>query len=151
MSQSLSNVLVHFVFSTKQRTPGLEDEWRDELHRYINGIIFKTCAMKLISINSVNDHVHLLMPLPRTITISDLMKSVKMGSSAWIHQKSQRHRLFQWQRGYGAFSVSPSHKLELVKYISNQAEHHKSISFQDEFRRLLGLYGIEYNEAYVWD
>ena len=150
MPQSLSNILVHLVFSTKDRTGWLADDWRDELHGYIGGII-RRCGGELLAAGSVEDHIHLLFPLPRTITVADLVKEIKSGSSRWIHDAPSRPKDFHWQAGYGAFSISPGHKEELIRYIANQREHHRVVLFQDEYRRFLAKYGIPHDERYVWD
>ncbi len=150
MGQSCCNVLVHFVFSTKQRTAWLDDAWRHELHAVIASLVQKHGTNAII-VNSVNDHVHMLVPLSRTVSISDLMKLVKGKTSEWIHNKFPTLRAFQWQAGYRAFSVSPSHKEAVVNYIATQREHHEKVTFQDEFRRLLDKYQVTYDEAYLWD
>ncbi len=150
MGQSLSNVLVHFVFSTKNRSPTLDNAWRAELHGYIAGIV-KNKGTKLIIANSVQDHIHLLLPLPRDVSISEIMKTVKMGSSGWIREKTPTGPPFQWQGGYGAFSVSPAHKDSVIEYIKSQEEHHREVNFKDEFLRLLTIYDVSYDDAYVWD
>lgn len=150
MPQSLANILVHLVFSTKDRAPLLEDAWRDELHGYIGGII-RRCGGDLLAANSVADHIHLFFPLPRTITVADLVKEIKTGATKWIHDKFPRLGGFHWQAGYGAFSISPSHKPVVIRYIASQQEHHRKVSFQDEYRRLLEKYAIPYDERYVWD
>ena len=134
MPQSLSNIIVHLVFSTKERRALLEDSWRPDLHQYITGIL-RSYKAPLLRINSVADHIHIGFQLPRTQTMALLVKEVKVGSSLWIKQK-QSQSLFQWQQGYGAFSVSPNHTDGLIRYINNQQEHHQTISFQDEFRQL---------------
>jgi putative transposase len=150
MPQSLANILVHLVFSTKERTPSLEDPWRDDLHRYISGVM-RRCGAPLLAVNSVADHSHLLFPLPRTMAIADLVKEIKTGSTDWIRKQNPKILRFQWQAGYGAFSVSPGHKQAVLSYIANQREHHLKESFQDEYRRLLEKYEIAYDEQYVWD
>ena len=150
MPQSLANILVHLVFSTKERAPLLEDVWRDELHGYIGGII-RRCGGDLLAANSVADHIHLFFPLPRTITVGDLVKEIKTGATKWIHEKDPRLAEFHWQAGYGIFSISASHKKAVIQYIAGQQEHHRKVSFQDEYRRLLEKYAIQYDERYVWD
>jgi hypothetical protein len=150
MPQSLSNVLVHLVFSTKDRTLWIADDWRDDLHAYIGGVI-RRCGADLLAAGSVEDHIHLLFPLPRTISVADLVKEIKSGSSRWIHEENSRPKEFHWQAGYGIFSISPSHKESVVQYIGNQREHHRTISFKDEYLRLLAKYGISHDERYVWD
>jgi REP element-mobilizing transposase RayT len=150
MPQSLSNILVHLVFSTKDRNPWIEDDWRDDLHSYIGGVV-RRCGGDLLAAGSVEDHIHLLFPLPRTITVADLVKEIKAGSSRWIHQEGCRPKDFHWQAGYGIFSISPGHKESVMRYIGNQREHHLTISFKDEYLRLLAKYGISHDERYVWD
>ena len=148
MPQSLANILVHHVFSTKDRAPLLVDDWRDDLHGYIGGIV-RRCGGDLLAANSVSDHIHLLLSLPRTITAADLVREIKTGATKWIHARAPHG--FHWQSGYGIFSVSPGHKAVVTQYIANQQEHHRQVSFQDEYRRLLEKYSIPYDERYVWD
>jgi len=129
-------MLIHLVFSTKNREPWLDDEIRDELHAYIGGIIDHHSGT-LILAGSVSDHIHLLMVHPRTCAPSVLVQEIKTGSSKWLKTKGPRFAGFHWQRGYGIFSVSPSHRPALEAYISNQADHHRRVTFQEEYRRLL--------------
>jgi len=150
MPQSLANILVHLVFSTKDRVPWIADDWRDDLHAYMGGII-RRHGGDLLAAGSVEDHVHLLFPLPRTVAVSELVREIKSGSTRWIHDSPSRPAAFRWQSGYGAFSISPSHKVAVSRYITNQRDHHAKTSFQDEFRTLLAKNGIEYDERYVWD
>jgi putative transposase len=150
MPQSLAKVMVHLVFSTKDRESILGDEIRDELHAYIGGII-GSLKGTLLKSGSVSDHIHLLIAQPRTISISDLVQEIKTGSSKWIKTMGGSHASFHWQGGYGIFSISPSHRDAIETYIANQAEHHRKETFQDEFRRLLAKYNIEFDERYVWD
>jgi putative transposase len=149
MPQSLSRVLVHLVFSTKNREPFLADAFRDELHAYIGGIVEKRGGT-LLHAGSVADHVHLLLAHPRTCTSSDLVRDIKAGSSNFLDTKIPRSA-FHWQGGFGLFSISPAHRKALEKYIDDQAEHHHKVTFQEEYRQLLKKYGIEYDEKYVWD
>jgi putative transposase len=150
MPQSLGKIFIHIVFSTKNRARIIPDTLRDELHAYFGGIV-ESCNGKLLKVGSVGDHVHLLVLLSRTCTISDLVRHLKIGSSKWMKEKRPELNGFHWQDGYGAFSISPSHYASLCRYIANQPEHHRRVSFQDEYRRLLEKYGVEYDEKYVWD
>jgi len=150
MSQSLARILVHIVFSTKERRPWIGDEVRDELHAYIGGTIEKHNG-KLLHAGSVADHIHLLAVHPRTCSPAELVLNIKAGSSKWLKTKGEAYAQFHWQSGYGMFSVSPSHREVLGTYIMNQAEHHRKVTFQDEYRRLLKKYGAEWDERYVWD
>ncbi|MGQ0635765.1 MAG: IS200/IS605 family transposase [Planctomycetaceae bacterium] len=151
MPQSFAQIYLHVVFSTKGRTPYLQDRAiRDELHRYLGG----TCnnlGCPVLRVGGVADHVHILCLLGRTITISDLVKELKRDSSQWLKTKGPALAEFYWQNGYGAFSVSPSHVEDVREYIAKQEEHHRVTTFQDEFRRLLKKYGVEWDERYVWD
>ncbi len=150
MPQSLAQILVHLVFSTKNREPRLADDIRDELHAYIGGIILNHQGT-LLAAGSVADHIHLLVAHPRTVALADLVQVIKTGSTKWLKSKAPGSQDFHWQSGYGAFSLSPSHRAALEKYLAGQAQHHRKISFQEEYRRLLKKYGIEFDERYVWD
>ena len=150
MPQSLAQILVHLVFSTKNREACLADDIRDELHAYLGGII-ENQKGTLIRAGSVSDHIHLLLAHPRTCAPADLVQETKTGSSKWLKTKAARYANFHWQGGYGIFSVSPSHRSAVEDYIANQAEHHRKVTFQAEYRRLLNKYGIQFDERYVWD
>ena len=150
MPQSLAQILVHLVFSTKNREMLLADDIRDDLHAYIGGIVDHQRG-KLLKAGSVADHIHLLIALPRTCAPSDLVQEIKTGSSKWLKTKGTRYTNFHWQGGYGIFSISPSHRAALEDYIATQAEHHKVVTFQEEYRRLLEKYEIQFDERYVWD
>jgi putative transposase len=148
MPQSLAQIYLHIVFSTKDRRPFLSDvAIREELHNYLGGTCNKV-ECPVLRVGGVADHVHLLCRLGRTITTAQLIHELKRESSHWLKAKVAD---FYWQNGYGAFSVSPNHVEPLRIYIANQEEHHKQVSFQDEFRRLLTKYGMEWDERYVWD
>lgn len=151
MPQSLVQVYVHIVFSTKNRYPFLRDPAaRHSVFSYLGGICNnKECP--IITIGGVADHVHLLCGMGRTVAIADLIRDLKRDSSKWIKGEHPGLHDFQWQLGYGAFSASPSHVPALLKYIANQEEHHRKVSFQDEFRRLCAKYGLKIDERYVWD
>jgi putative transposase len=150
MSQSLIQIMLHVVFSTKNRESWLQDEIRDELHAYIGGII-KNRGGVLLKAGSVSDHIHLLMALPRTCSAAEMVKHIKVDSSKWIKSKSVSYHKFYWQSGYGVFSISPSHERVVGDYIANQADHHRVVTFQDEYRRILKKYGVQFDEHYVWD
>jgi len=150
MPQSLAQILVHLVFSTKNRVPLLGDDIRDELHAYIGGIIGNHKGTLLKS-GSVSDHIHLLIAHPRTFAPSELVQEIKTGSSKWLKTKAAPYAEFHWQAGYGIFSISPTHRPALERYIGNQAEHHRIVTFQEEYRRLLETYEIPFDERYVWD
>jgi REP element-mobilizing transposase RayT len=151
MSQSLAQIYLHIVFSTKQRRRFLQNQsLRDELHNYLGGVCRNLESPSLI-IGGFEDHVHILCRLSRTHSVSVIIRELKRESSKWIKSKDKALTQFHWQDGYGAFSVSPSHVKALRSYIANQDMHHQTESFQDEFRRILTKYGVEYDERYVWD
>ncbi len=151
MPQSLAQIYLHIVFSTKERRPYLGDRGiRHELHNYLGG----TCNhldCPILRVGGVEDHVHLLCRLGRKITIADLVMELKRESSKWIKTKATALEDFHWQNGYGAFSISPAHVAPVQGYVADQEMHHRLVTFQDEFRRLLTKYGLEWNEQYVWD
>jgi putative transposase len=151
MPQSLSKILIHTVFSTKDRRPFLRDEMlRDELHRYLGGILSRLDCQPIL-VDGVEDHVHLLCALARTCEAAAMVKEVKRGSTLWLRTKSQDLRDFSWQNGYGIFSIGFSQIRSVRDYIAGQEEHHRKASFQEEFRQLLQRYEIEFDERYVWD
>ena len=128
----------------------IADDIRDELHAYAGGIVGKLKGT-LLHAGSVADHIHLLVAHPRTCAPAMLVQDIKTGTSTWIKTKGSRYAEFHWQGGYGVFSISPSHRMAVEKYLDGQAEHHQRLSFQDEFRRLLRKYEVEFDERYVWD
>ena len=151
MPQSLAQIYLHIVFSTKNREPFLCDETiRDEMHNYLGG----TCnelKCQVLRVGGVADHVHIVCTLGRQISVSDLIRELKRDSSKWAKLQSPSLADFSWQNGYGAFSVSPGHVDALLTYVEKQEQHHATESFQVEFRRLLTKHGIEWDERYVWD
>ena len=153
MPQSLNKVILHMVFSTKDRRPLIDTEIRPRLHAYVAEILrgIEPPQSQAYRMGGPADHVHVAAALPRTVTIAKLFETVKRESSIWIKKQGARYQEFYWQNGYGVFSVGPSQLDQLIGYIDNQEEHHKTVSFQDEFRKLLVKYNIEYDEKYVWD
>jgi REP element-mobilizing transposase RayT len=149
--QSLAQLYVHIVFSTKQRETLLRAATlREKTHAYLGGICRNLESPALI-VGGTADHVHLLCRQSKNQAVADLLRDLKRASSLWVKEQSRDLAGFQWQHGYGAFSVSPSHVDALVRYIENQEEHHACESFQDEFRRLCRKYGLDVDERYVWD
>lgn len=150
MPQSLAHVLVHLIFSTKDRYPFLAAEVRLELFAYSAKVLAEHDSPAIL-INGVDDHVHVLCRMSRTISIADLVKELKISTSKWLKTNGGMLSKFQWQSGYGAFSVSPSKSSDVRRYIENQGERHRTMSFQEEYREFLVRYGIEFDERYVWD
>jgi putative transposase len=150
MSQSLANIVVHLVFSTKGRCQLLRDEERSQLHAYISGIL-KNHDSPLIEINSVRDHIHILFAQSKNHAPAKIVEQVKSASSAWIKTLDPCYSDFAWQSGYGEFSVSPMHVEAVREYIRNQSEHHKQEAFQIEYRRFCEKNGKSLDERYAWD
>lgn len=151
MPQSLAKVLVHIVFSTKNRYPFLVDkDIRNEMHAYLGGTC-KNLGSHVLTIGGVADHVHILCALSRNLSIASLVGEIKRGSSKWIKTKARLLSKFAWQNGYGVFSVGQSEVERVRAYIAGQEEHHRKRTFQDEYRAFLKEYWIEYDERYVWD
>lgn len=151
MPQSLAQVLVHIIFSTKDRHPFLtSSELRTELHAYA-ATVLNALDSPPITINTVDDHLHALVRLSRTHALCEVIQELKTSTSKWLKTKDGMLTKFGWQGGYGAFSVSPSQSDSVRRYIENQEEHHRSIGFQDELRKFLQRHGVEFDERYVWD
>lgn len=139
----------HCVFSTKERRPFITPELRERLWPFLGGIARQN-KMKAVEIGGVEDHIHILLSLPATIPVSKAMQLIKGGSSKWIHETIPDQRLFSWQEEYGALSVSVSQLDKTIAYIRKQPEHHRKVTFQEEFLVLLKKHGVEYDERYLW-
>lgn len=151
MSQSLVQIYVHIVFSTKDRVSFLKDvPFREQVHAYLAGICNNQDCPALM-VGGVADHVHILCRLGKQIDVSSLIREIKRDSSARVKEQQPLLSQFYWQSGYGAFSISPSHVSAVTRYIRDQEQHHSRESFQDEFRRICAKYGVAIDERYVWD
>ena len=149
MSQSLTQLYVHLIFSTKERARWLKKPVREELQAYIGGVC-RELACPSIAIGCVEDHAHILYVQSKNIALAKVVEQVKKSSSKWLKKYSRDFELFHWQDGYAAFSVSAS-KIDIVKsYILNQEEHHKQNTFKDELIKFLNKYNIDYDEKYLW-
>ena len=140
---------MHCVFSTKERTKWITPDLKKRLFSYMGGIA-KTNKIPALEIGGVDNHVHLLLSVPSTITVAKALQLIKGGSSKWIHDTFTEHKHFSWQEGYGAFSVSISQIQETIAYIKRQEEHHQRKSFKEEFLSFLIKHNIKYDERYVW-
>ncbi|HEY3104760.1 MAG TPA: IS200/IS605 family transposase [Pyrinomonadaceae bacterium] len=150
MPQSLASVLIHLVFSTKNREPFITPFVEAELYPYM-ATVFREHDSPSLIIGGTTDHIHGLFALSRTISIAELVEEVKTGSSKCLKTKGSEFRNFHWQRGYGAFSIGQSNLTELKRYIRNQKQHHRRITFLDEYLKFLKRYEIGFDERYVWD
>lgn len=148
MPQSLSFILVHLIFSTRQRVPFLTPELRVEMYPFL-ATVARGLECECLRVGGVADHVHMALRLPPTVALAKIVQGVKASSSKWT--KGEGVGEFAWQRGYAAFSVSPSKVAELIAYIDGQGAHHAKRDFQGEMRVLFAQYGVAFDERYVWD
>ncbi len=149
MANTYTQLHVQFVFAVKYRTALIQNHWKDELHKYITGI-FQENGHKMLQINSMPDHIHILAGIRPTQAISSLIQNVKTESSKWVKDKKFCLSSFAWQEGYGAFSYSKSHLPDVIRYIQNQEVHHRKENFLNEYRRFLKAFEIEYEEEYIF-
>ncbi len=150
MPQSIAYNYLHITFSTKYREPLIDEAIEEELFKYIGGIC-KNLDCNPIKVGGYRDHIHILCVLSRKIALMKLLEEVKSHSSKWIKTKGDKYKNFYWQRGYGSFSVNPAQIDVVIRYIENQAEHHKKKTFQEEYMAFLKKYNAEYDERYLWD
>jgi putative transposase len=149
MAHSYISALYHCVFSTKERRKTIKCDLQKRLWPYMGGIAREN-KMRALEIGGIEDHVHLLLSIPSTLSIANAMQLIKGGSSKWIHDSFEEHKTFEWQEGYGAFTVGISQVPDTKVYIANQREHHRTKTFQEEFIAFLEKHGIEYDPRYVW-
>src|SRR5262245_53916816 len=148
MGHTYSQIVTHIIFSTQNRIPYLKSELRDRIFRYMAGIAHGIDASDVL-INGVADHVHILMTIPPALSVATAVNKIKANSSKWIHEQRLVPRVFGWQTGYAAFSVSPSKVAEVIEYIRNQENHQKKISFEEEYIAFLDKHKIEYDRRYI--
>jgi len=149
MSNTYTQIHIHFVFAIKHRYGIINTTWKDELYKYITGVI-QNNNHKLICINGMPDHVHILVGLRPTQSVSDLMQDIKGNSSKWINGKRLVAGKFEWQEGFGAFSYGKSQIKDVIRYIENQEHHHKKKSFLEEYRDFLTAFEIDFDERYLF-
>jgi REP element-mobilizing transposase RayT len=149
MANTYSKLYIHFVIVVQNRTSLINKSWKNDLYKYISGIIHKN-GHRLMAINGVEDHLHLFVSMSPKQTVSDLMRDVKRSSSLWINENKLVVGRFSWQEGFGAFSYSKSQLDTVVKYIENQEEHHKKSTFREEYLKILEKFDVEYDERYIF-
>jgi putative transposase len=149
MPQSYGAIYFHFVFSTKNRQEWIDEKLESRLHEYLGGIL-RAMDCRLLAAGGTADHIHLLASMARTLTVANVMRDIKSNSSGWIHKEIEGLAGFDWQDGYGAFSVSFSQIDRVKNYIGRQKEHHRRASFQDEFLDLLVRHEVPYDPKYIW-
>ena len=150
MAHTFTNLLVHAIFSTKDRRPFINADLNPRLFAYMGGVLREIGVAPLI-VNGTEDHLHALVGLPATRSVADVIRIVKANSSKWVHEEFPNHRDLAWQSGYAAFSVSQSNVDAVRAYIADQEEHHHTVSFQEEYLAFLKRHGITYDERYVWE
>ena len=148
MANTFTQIYLHLVFAVQNRMSLIQPEWKNELYKYITGIV-QNNKHKLIAINGMPDHIHIAVGYKPHQLIPDLLQDVKGNSSKWINEKKFVRAKFNWQSGYGAFSFSHSHMDRVAKYIQNQEKHHKRKTFQDEYKELLQKYDVRYDERFI--
>jgi len=149
MANTYTKIHIQFVFAVKYRTALIHKEWSDRLHKYITGII-QSNEHKMLQVNSMPDHVHIFIGMRPAQSIALLVQNLKTETSKWIKQNKFCKSSFAWQEGYGASSYSKSHVPDVIRYIQNQASHHKKEMFLDEYRKMLTAFEIEYNDQYIF-
>ena len=150
MPHTYTNLLYHLVFSTKYRAPIITDILRDPLYRFIGGLIREEDG-SLIEIGGIEDHVHIVARLKPTLAIAEALRFIKASSSKWVNVSDLVRERFNWQVGYGAFTVSKSQLETVCRYVRNQRHHHRKKTFQEEFIELLQANEMDYDERYLWD
>lgn len=150
MANTYTQIYIHIVFAVKGRQHFIKESFREELQKYMSGIITNK-KQKLYAIYCMPDHVHILVSLKPDIAVSDLVRDIKANSSSFVKEKKMTPSTFHWQEGYGAFSYSKSQSKSVVDYILNQPEHHRRKSFREEYLDFLNKYEIEYNEQYLFE
>ena len=150
MANTYTQITIQVVFAVKHRECVLRKQWRDEIYKYITGI-FTNKNHKLLAINGVDDHVHILFGLNPSVALSDIVRDVKNNSSKFINEKKWMKGHFEWQAGYGGFSYSRSQRPGIINYIENQEEHHKKNSFRSEYLDILNTFEIDFDEQYLFD
>ncbi len=150
MANTYTQIYLHVVFSVKGRQNLIHNDWKDELHKYICGIVIGN-EQKVYAIGGVADHIHILVSIKPNIALSDLVRDIKANSSKWINEKSLVKGKFQWQEGFGAFSYAQSQLDTVIAYINNQEQHHQKKTFRDEYLELLQKFNISYDEKYLFE
>ena len=150
MANTYTQIYIQIVFSVKQWVSLIQNEWREELHKYVTGIV-QNKGHKMLAINSMPDHIHIFIGMKPDTALPDLVRDVKANSSKWINNNKLHHGRFEWQEGYGAFSYSYSKIGKVIEYIQNQQEHRKKTTFREEYPEFLKKFTVPYDSRYVFD
>lgn len=149
MANTYSKLYIQIVFAVKGRQNLISKKWKDEIYKYITGIVSNQ-KQKLIAINGMPDHIHILVGIKPNISLSDLVRDIKSSSSKFINEQKLINGKFEWQKGFGAFSYGHSQLSNVIKYIENQEEHHKSRTFKEEYIAFLKLFDIDFKDEYIF-
>lgn len=149
MANTYTQIHLQVIFAVRKRTGLIQKEWKDELYKYITGVV-QAQEHKLLAINGMPDHLHLFFGMRPIQSLSDLVQHIKQDSSKWINQKRFIKERFEWQEGFGAFSYSKSQASRVITYIQNQEAHHRKITFLDEYKKFLEKFGVDYDERYIF-
>ena len=149
MGHTYSNILVHVIFSTKDRRPLIRDGFRERLQQYLHGVARQEFG-RALKVGGTDDHVHSLLSISTSVSVAEAMRKWKSLSSGWVHKTFPEEAAFGWQSGYGVFSVSQSRAAEVIAYIDRQEEHHRTQTFEEEFIAFLERHGVEYDPRHVW-
>jgi REP element-mobilizing transposase RayT len=149
MANTYTQIHIQAIFAVKKRTGLIQKEWKDELYKYITGII-QNHDHKLLAINGMPDHLHTFFGMRPTQSLSDLMQDIKQDSSGWINKRKFLKDKFEWQSGFGAFSYSKSQASRVIAYVQNQEIHHRKITFLEEYKKFLERFGVDYDERYIF-
>lgn len=149
MANTYTQIHLHLIFAVKYRTGIIQSKWKDELYKYITGII-QSNNHKLLIINGMPDHIHILVGIRPNQSVSELLQDIKGSSSKWINEKGFVKGRFEWQEGYGAFSYGKSQIKDVIRYIENQEEHHRKKTFREEYLAFLDAFEVEYDEKYIF-
>ncbi len=150
MADTYTQIYIHVVFAVKSRDNLISSKWKEELYKYITGIVTNE-GQKLLAINGMADHIHILIGLKPNAALSDVVRDIKANSSRFINDRNWIAGKFEWQNGFGAFSYSHSQLTKVIDYIRNQEEHHKTKSFREEYIEFLKLFNIEFKNEFIFD
>lgn len=149
MANTYHKIHIHTIFAVKYKKGLIKSQWEEKLYSVIGNLITESGGKPII-INGIEDHVHCFFHARPSVTISEIMKSAKAKSSKWINENNLLRQRFEWQRGYGCFSYGHSQKNDVYQYILNQKEHHKKMSFREEYEKLLKMFEIDYDERFLF-
>lgn len=150
MANTFSQIYIQIVFAVRNRKALINQNWEEQLHKYITGIV-QNKGQKMLAVNGTSNHIHIFIGMKPTCCLSDLVREIKKSTNTFIKEKHFTRFKFEWQEGYGSFSYSHSQLSDVIQYIENQKEHHKTRTFKEEYHALLNAFAIEFHEKYVFE